>query len=153
MTRSTAQPRAPSSARAVAIVEDSNDDYYAFERACRRYARALELRRFRDGRDAMTWLAAVERGAEPPPRLLVLDLNIPGMDGGRVLRRVKSSEALRWIPVVIYSTSDDPADIDEAYRDHANAFHVKALSYPALEREIHSLLDYWTETVTLPDTP
>ena len=132
------------------LVEDSDDDYYAFKRACRGYENLIDLVRFSSGSDARARFDEVAAGKVDAPHLVILDLNMPGIDGRELLRYIKGTPVLESLPVIIYTTSDAPEDLSQAYEHHANAFHVKPLNYSELENEVHSLLTYWTQCVTLP---
>ncbi|HKA53103.1 MAG TPA: response regulator, partial [Candidatus Binatia bacterium] len=85
-----------------------------------------------------------------PPSLVLLDLNLPGQDGRSVLEQVKRDAALRATPVVVVSTSDNPADIAQCYAGGCSGYLVKALAYERLAAALQVLGAYWFTVVTLP---
>ena len=96
---------------------------------CEAFARASRNSRFHavaDGRQALRFLRrACEHAGAPRPGLIILDLNLPGLHGLDVLAEIKADPDLMIIPVVILSSSRDPADIRRSYELHANAYMVK----------------------------
>ena len=88
----------------------------------------------------------------PRPGLVLLDLNLPHVDGRHVLTAIKTDPDLRTIPVIILTTSNAPADIELAYREHANCYLVKPLGFTALAHTIEIISAFWLDTVTLPPT-
>ncbi len=88
----------------------------------------------------------------PRPALVLLDLNLPRVDGRDVLTAIKTDLDLRTIPVIILTTSSAPSDIELAYREHANCYLVKPLGFMALAHTIESISAFWLDTATLPPT-
>ena len=88
----------------------------------------------------------------PRPGLVLLDLNLPRVDGRHVLTAIKTDPDLHTIPVIILTTSSAPADIELAYREHANCYLVKPLGFAALANTIETISAFWLDTVTLPTT-
>ena len=84
------------------------------------------------------------------PRLILLDLNMPRMDGHEVLRDIKSDPVLKRIPVVVLSTSSNERDIARAYAAGANSYIVKPMTYEELVKAIEGLNSYWFDLVQLP---
>lgn len=107
-----------------------------------------------DGEDLMDYLLHRGRYSDvrqfPLPRLILLDLNMPRMDGREALREIKSSHALKHIPVVVLSTSDALEDITRCYRDGVNSYIAKPASFQGLVEVMRSLGHYWLKTVDLP---
>lgn len=105
-----------------------------------------------DGEQAMAFLRR-----EPPyenspkPDLILLDLNLPGMDGREVLREVKTDPELKCIPVVILTTSASEHDVVDAYGSHANAYMTKPVDFHQFYELMTGLQDYWFTLVRLPD--
>ncbi|WP_455231571.1 response regulator [Geopseudomonas aromaticivorans] len=89
----------------------------------------------------------------PLPGLIVLDLNMPRMDGRAALRALKDDPRLRQIPVIMLSTSSDAEDIRRSYADGVNSFISKPASYSGLLEVVRSLGGYWLNTVELPLEP
>ncbi|HNB24492.1 MAG TPA: response regulator [Candidatus Melainabacteria bacterium] len=84
------------------------------------------------------------------PDLIVLDLNLPKMDGREMLKRLKEHPQLRRIPVVILSTSNLEQDISFCYENHCNSYIVKPIRFEEYKRIAKNMLEYWFSTVALP---
>lgn len=91
----------------------------------------------------------VHAGA-PRPDIVLLDLNLPGLSGGELLRSIKSDDDLRSIPVIVLSTSDADQDIRSAYGAHANAYMVKPVDFQQFRRLLEGFKQYWLSMVCLP---
>ncbi len=139
------------------IVEDSNEDFEALQRFLRRSSVAIAIQRCINGEQALAFLYRtgnyVDRQSAPRPGLIVLDLNLPGTDGREVLRRIKQDDNLKMIPVVVFTTSNNPKDIEVCYQYGANSYIVKPINFAQLKRDIQMLVEYWFEVTTLPDCP
>lgn len=97
-----------------------------------------------NGEDALAYLHHEDGfNRSPRPDAIILDLNIPRIDGLQVLRHVKSDPELQAIPVVVLTSSDDFADRDAAYRWHANSFLRKPVGGEAYCDVVTSIRDYW----------
>ena len=132
----------------ILIVEDNDDDFEAAERALIR-KRGIDnpIRRFRDGAEVWDYLTGSGRfqgaGAARPPGLVLLDLNMPGLDGRQVLARIKARDDLARIPVVIMTTSVDQRDVDRCYAEGANTYMGKPVSWQEFSDSMAQLYDYW----------
>ncbi len=84
----------------------------------------------------------------PQPDLILLDLNMPGMNGLEVLTAIKSHEALRMIPVVMFTTSQQRQDIQRAYERHVSGFLMKPRALDEQLALMSQVLEYWTQTST-----
>ncbi|MBH8572236.1 response regulator [Nostocaceae cyanobacterium CENA369] len=137
------------------VVEDSNEDFEALQRFLRRSPIAIHTHRCVNGEQALAFLyrtGSYVEGDAPRPGLIVLDLNLPGTDGREVLRRIKQDEKLNTIPVVVFTTSNNPKDIEVCYRYGVNSYIVKPIDFAQLKRDIEMLVEYWFEVTTLPDS-
>lgn len=136
------------------IVEDSNEDFEVLQRFVRQSPTIVPIQRCINGDQALAFLYRtgdyVNRESAPRPGLIVLDLNLPGTDGREVLRRIKEDEKLKTIPVVVFTTSDNPKDVAECYQYGANSYIVKPINFARLKRDIQILVDYWFEVIVLP---
>lgn len=141
----------------ILIVEDSNEDFEALQRFLRRSPTVIPVQRCMNGDQALAFLYRTGRYIDcqnaPRPSLVVLDLNLPGTDGREVLRRIKQDEKLKTIPVVVFTTSNNPKDIEECYQYGVNSYIVKPINFAQLKRDVQMLVDYWFEVTTLPDCP
>ena len=140
-------------AAALLIVEDSDQDYEAIVRAFARVGGEVELQRAADADEALEALHETRATNEPLPRVLLLDLNLPGSDGREVLDEVKATDRLRSLPVVVFSASSNPQTIAECYRRGASGYLVKPMDFERLEQLVRTLKEYWLDSVALPERP
>lgn len=108
-----------------------------------------------DGEQALAVLAGVGSSAAIRPKLVLLDLRLPLVDGLEVLRQIKSSPELRDIPVVIFTTSSRTRDIQDAYANFANSYLVKPDDHTELTALLSDVSTYWLEHnhSAVPDQP
>ncbi len=86
----------------------------------------------------------------PTPDLVLLDLNMPVMDGREVLEQVTVDESLQHLPIVILTTSDDEKDVLSSYRLRASSYVVKPVDFGKLIKVVQTIGEYWFTTVVLP---
>jgi len=138
----------------ILVVEDSDEDYEAFVRALRKLPGAYVVERCYDGDDCLDYLehtGAYAQTKPARPRLILLDLNLPGTDGREVLDRLDQDPALRTIPVTVLTTSTNPMDVQFCYRKGANSYTTKSQDWRRYEAMVRTLMDYWFATVILPE--
>jgi len=123
-------------------VEDDQDFAFILEHAVKEVDETLTLSVIEDGRDAIARLEDYAR-EKTRPKLILLDLNLPGLSGLDILRRIKEIPFLRHTPVILFSTSDDPADVRASYEFGANAYVTKPSGYNNLIDCLRSLHDFW----------
>jgi CheY-like chemotaxis protein len=133
----------------ILIVEDSNEDFEVLQRFLRRSPTKIPIQRCVNGDQALAYLYRTGINGDsqtlPRPALIVLDLNLPGTDGREVLRRVKQDETLNTIPVVVFTTSHNPKDIEACNCYGVNKYIVKPINFDQLKRDIQTIVDYWFE--------
>jgi chemotaxis family two-component system response regulator Rcp1 len=135
----------------ILLVEDNPGDVELTRIAFREAKVRNPLRVVADGVQAMAYLRQ-----EPPfqdarrPGLILLDLNLPRVDGREVLRTVKSDPDLRRIPVCVISSSCRDSDILRSYDLHANSYISKPVAIASLVQIVSQLMEYWLRTVLLP---
>jgi chemotaxis family two-component system response regulator Rcp1 len=135
----------------VLLVEDSPGDVRLTQEAFRDANRSVHLHVASDGVEAMAFLR--HEGAHvraPRPDIILLDLNLPQMDGREVLAYIKEDESLKAIPTVILTTSDSEADIAKSYQLQANCYLKKPVQLEAFENLVKSINDFWLTKVMLP---
>jgi len=142
-------------ARTLLMVDDDADDFFLVQSALKDKGDDVDLRLVEDGEEMMDYLhkkGRFEKAASSPrPFLILLDLNMPKMNGKEALREIKGDPSLRHIPVVVFTTSNDTEDILSSYRLGANSFIVKPTSFDRFVGVLASLMDYWGKSVELPD--
>jgi CheY-like chemotaxis protein len=135
----------------VLLVEDSPGDVRLTLEAFREANRMIQLHVAVDGVEAMSFLKREGALADAPrPDLILLDLNLPRMDGREVLARIKADDDLKTIPTVILTTSESEADIVKSYQLRANCYLTKPVQLDAFENLVKSINDFWLTKAKLP---
>ncbi len=140
--------------KTILIVEDSDDDFFATERAFRKSGLRNPIRRCTNGDQALDYL--YHRGEfagldnEKAPGIILLDLNLPGTDGREVLHTLKADPLRRKIPVIVLTTSDAEVDIEHCYANGANSYVKKPVDMKGFVEAIARLREYWFEVAVLP---
>jgi chemotaxis family two-component system response regulator Rcp1 len=135
----------------VLLVEDSPGDVRLTKEAFRDANRSIHLHVAFDGVEAMAFLRREGVHAHAPrPDLILLDLNLPKMDGREVLAHIKEDDSLKTIPTVILTTSSAEADIVKSYQLQANCYLTKPVQLDAFESLVKSINDFWLTKVKLP---
>ena len=124
------------------LVEDSPDDIALTLRALKKHNLVNEVHVERDGAAALEHIfGASANGC--PPRVILLDLKLPKIDGLEVLRRLKSDEQTKMIPVVVMTSSQEEQDIVESYKLGVNSYIVKPVNFDEFARSVSELGMYW----------
>lgn len=147
--------------RLLLIVEDSNEDFEALQRFVKRSPQTIPIKRCVNGEQALAFLSGTGSYLDSETSvkmaanlgLIILDLNLPGIDGREVLHRIKQDAKLKTIPVVVFTTSNNPKDIEECYQYGVNSYIIKPIDFTQLKQDIQILINYWFEVTTLPDCP
>lgn len=135
----------------ILLVEDNEGDVVLTLEALKEAKLKNKISVVRDGEEAMDFL--YRRGryvSEDLPHLILLDINLPKMDGKEVLIRVKKDPDLKKIPVVVLTTSSSEKDILEAYNNYANCYITKPVDLDKFIEVIHTVEDFWISIVQLP---
>jgi CheY-like chemotaxis protein len=133
------------------LVEDSPGDVRLTRELFRDVNSAVQLHVATDGIEAMAFLR--HEGAHvdaPRPDLILLDLNLPKLDGRAVLALIKEDGALRTIPTVVLTTSEAQADIDTSYQRRANCYLTKPAHLDDFESLVTRINEFWLTKATLP---
>ena len=135
----------------VLLVEDDPGDVLLIREAFEDNKVHNRLHVVSDGVEAIDFLRKQgENGGSPTPDLILLDLNLPRMDGREVLAEIKADEALRTIPVVVLTTSEAEEDIIRSYRLHANAYVTKPVDFDQFIKVVRQIDDFFVSVVKLP---
>lgn len=135
----------------ILLVEDSPGDVRLAQEVFRESKVINHLSVARDGEEALAFLK--KKGPfhdSPTPDIILLDLNLPRIDGREVLAEVKNDPSLRRIPVVVLTMSDAETDIVRAYNLHANCYLKKPLELDGFIEIIKAVEDFWLSIVKLP---
>lgn len=137
----------------ILLVDDENDDIILTKHVFGTLPIPIEFQIAHDGLEALELLRGERpRGNASLPDLILLDLNMPRMDGRQLLRELKSDDPLRLIPVVILSTSDADTDVCDAYRNHASAYMTKPIDLQEFSSRIKHFADFWLNDVIVMPT-
>jgi two-component system, chemotaxis family, response regulator Rcp1 len=135
----------------VLLVEDSPGDVRLTQEAFRAANPSVSLHVANDGVEAMIFLRKQNGHANSPrPDMILLDLNMPRMDGRQVLAEIKKDDKLKTIPTVILTTSEAEVDVAKSYQLQANCYLTKPVQLDAFEDLVKSINEFWLTTVRLP---
>jgi len=135
----------------VLLVEDSREDVELTLHALQAAKIHNRVHVARDGAEALDFL--FRRGAyhdAPTPDLILLDLNLPKVDGREILEEIKRDDRLGRIPVIVVTSSQAEEDIARSYRLHANAYVTKPIDPAVFLRAVNAIGRFWLEIVRLP---
>jgi two-component system, response regulator len=138
----------------ILLVEDSIDDYDAAMRSFKAAHLDNPIHWCKSGQEALDYLQHAGTQAQAPlrvtPALILLDLNMPGIDGRKVLATVKQDPALKKIPIVILTTSSDERDVTHCYELGASTYIEKPVDFDGLIGAVSRIKDYWFGIALLP---
>jgi DNA-binding response OmpR family regulator len=141
----------------ILVAEDDANDAFFLERAFAKAGVDAPRRFVRDGGEAVEYLEGrsgfADRSVHPMPTLLLLDLKMPRLSGFDVLKWLRQTPALHRLSVVVFSSSDDPNDVNLAYDLGANSYAVKPGNSAELLGFVRSLREYWLERHCFADCP
>jgi two-component system, chemotaxis family, response regulator Rcp1 len=137
----------------VLLVEDNENDVELTRQGFKRTKLLLNLHHVRNGEECMAFLRKQGEYAEvPTPDLILLDLNMPKMNGREVLAQMLADERLASIPVVVLSTSEEGEEIMKLYKMRCSSYIVKPVDFEQFLRVVRSIAEYWFTVVVLPTT-
>ena len=151
MTNMTDPTAAPPAVIDVLLVEDDPGDVLMTREAFEEHKLGNTLHVVTDGVEAVSFLRREGPYADAPrPGLVLLDLNLPRMDGRQVLESIKSDPELASIPVVVLTTSENEDDVLRSYSLHANAYVTKPVDFQRFIEVIRQIDDFFVTVVRLP---
>lgn len=136
----------------ILLVEDNEGDIRLAREALAGSKIKNDLHVIKDGQEALDYLfqnGEYEKSSRPD--LILLDLNLPKINGKEVLKKIKADEKLKRIPIIILTTSSSHDDIMETYSNYANSFITKPLDWEQFINVIKSIEDFWLTIVKLPE--
>jgi len=135
----------------ILLVEDNPGDIRLTQEAFKNSKLHNRLDIVQDGEQALTYLRRQGKYADAPrPDIILLDLNLPRIDGREVLAQIKEDEDLRRIPVVVLTTSDDEKDVLTTYNLHANCYITKPVDMNRFVEIVQTIEGFWFQIVKLP---
>ena len=135
----------------VLVVEDDLGDVALVESAFSEHSIPSSLHHVADGAEAMAFLRhEAPYQAAPRPDLILLDLNMPRVDGREVLDRIKADDQLKAIPTIVFTTSASVNDVSASYAAHANAYVTKPMNLDEYERVVVEIRNFYGHTAALP---
>jgi CheY-like chemotaxis protein len=147
---------APSRPLTILLADDDEEDRELARDALQDSRLANEMKFVVDGQDLLDYLRKQGRWAGPDveaprPGIILLDLNMPKMDGREALTEIKADESLRRIPIVVLTTSKDEADVLSTYDLGVSSFITKPVTFGGLVEVMRTWTQYWFEIVELPN--
>jgi CheY-like chemotaxis protein len=131
------------------VVEDSNEDFKVLQRLMRRMAVQNPIYRCSSGDEVFDFLhqegSYQNSDLAPRPCVILLDLNLPGIDGRDVLERLKQDSSFKEIPIVVFTTSSNPKDVKFCYEKGANGYLIKPMDAQELRKTVQAFVDYWLQ--------
>ena len=134
----------------ILVVEDNDSERASIVESLQAAIHDVRVIAVHDGTEALDFLFArgdwTDRVGEDPPKLILLDLALPGSDGFSILGQIRSfdaQEALTLTPVVVFTDSQATGDISESYRCGANSYIIKPLSFPDFQAVVETVGQYW----------
>ncbi len=128
----------------ILLVEDDDIDAMMTKRSISSLRPDIDIVRAINGQDAIAILETLR------PRLIVMDIRMPLMDGRETLAHLKGLVEFQQIPIVMMTTSENPDDIEFCYQHNANAYMSKGIDSKTIKTDISNLLNFWFETVLVP---
>ena len=133
--------------RPILYIDDEPDDIFFMVRACKRAGLEEPIETVNQGSEAIAYLSGTGKYADrvryPVPRLILLDLNIPGISGFEILKWIRSNPAVSRLPVLVLTSSNQENDVRRAHSLGANGYLVKPGKIDELVRMIRAMKDYW----------
>ncbi len=135
-------------------IEDNKPDFILLEKALNKIQDiSLDIINIDNGKNALDFLYKKgEYQSAPTPNIIILDINLPVINGKEILKTIKNDDCYKVIPVIVFSTSDYYSDIEEAYRLYANSYITKTFDIHELYKKITDIGEYWLKSNELPDT-
>ena len=135
----------------ILLIEDDLGDILLTQEACKSAKLANKIYVARDGIEALDFLKRVNGNESAPrPDLILLDLNMPRMNGHEFLKEIKANPEFSAIPVVVLTTSEDEKDVLATYQLHANCYITKPVSLEGMKKIVSAIDEFWIGLVRLP---
>ena len=137
--------------RFILVAEDDADDLFLMKTALEETGITETVQYVENGVEVINFIESIndDNGEKNYPEFILLDLNMPKMDGREVLKKLKSNESYRKIPIIVFSTTKNQLEVKRCYDLGANTYIVKPVSYDTLVETIRDICNYWFKTATL----
>lgn len=135
------------------IIEDNPGDIELLKLAFKKNKIEGDFVEKEDGQSAIDYLQELKSKNNPGslPKIVLLDLNLPGKSGHEVLEEIKRDDFFKSMPIIVLTTSDSPDDIQKSYQLYANSYLVKPSDFSQFTEMISALKDYWIQKSKLPN--
>ncbi|WP_168734871.1 response regulator [Deinococcus sp. KSM4-11] len=134
----------------ILLVEDNQDDAFLTQEAFLTLEPTPQFTVCADGVEAMEYLHGRVQAGQSLPDIILMDLNMPRMDGFGLLEHLKHDPALRPVPVLVFSTSNSRSDIRRSYENYANSYICKPRLFSEYETVVQAVRSFWMQTASLP---
>jgi two-component system, chemotaxis family, response regulator Rcp1 len=135
----------------ILLVEDNEGDVEIVERALEESTLPCRLTVAHNGLEALAYLRREGKyEAAARPELIMLDINMPGMDGKQLLEAIKQEAELKLIPAIMLTSSSAPGDVRQCYERYANGYVVKPFDAPVFMRAVQEVAHFWATRIRLP---
>lgn len=135
----------------ILLVDDNSTDALLIEECLKDSGIKFNLRYIPTGAECMNFLTARrQKENQPLPDLILLDLNMPAMDGREVMEAIQQNDDLRTIPVQVLSTSENEKDLRDLYRLGCSSYAYKSVDFEELQTTIATIMTFWFKTALLP---
>ena len=139
----------------ILVIEDGDEDFDLLQISFKAVGITNTVARARDADEAFTCLHQGAEKAHSPhsglPIIIILDLNLGASDGRDVLQQIRATDALRAIPIMVLSTSNNPRDVKLCYASGANCYALKPIGLEKLENLVRQFKHFWLDTAELPN--
>lgn len=132
----------------IILIEDNQDDCEVITRGFKACDFSYPIQWFKTSSSALEYL---QNPDNPLPYLIILDLNLPGIDGRTMLESIKLNERLKEIPVIIFTTSSDQKDVKQCYEKGANSYIQKPVNFYQMKEVCKTISQYWFNISILPN--
>ncbi|TVR78856.1 MAG: response regulator [Chitinophagaceae bacterium] len=134
----------------ILLVEDNPGDIRIIKEVLSKSRFSTNLITVFDGEDVISYLEQASLKLKSFPDIIILDLNLPKLNGIEVIREIKSKKKFRQIPIIILTSSKSDIDINDAYKNYANSYIVKPINFNDYSENFLEILEYWFNIASLP---
>jgi len=134
----------------ILLVEDNPGDIRIIKEVLLKSRFSTNLITVFDGEDVISYLEQASLKLKSFPDIIILDLNLPKLNGIEVIREIKSKKKFRQIPIIILTSSNSEIDINAAYKNYANSYIVKPINFNDYSENFLEILEYWFNIASLP---